>query len=57
MFFLGLLVGVLLGLIGALLVGPRVDDWFDSRMVDNSAEWQAFKKAFPAGKSQKWALF
>lgn len=53
MFFLGFLVGVLLGLIVALLLGPRVDDWFDGRMVDNSAEWQAFKKAFPVGESKK----
>ena len=53
MFFLGLLVGVLLGLIGALLMGPRVDDWFDSRIIDNSAEWQAFKEAFPVSKSKK----
>lgn len=53
MFFLGLLIGVLLGLIVALLLGPRVDDWFDSRIVDNSAEWRAFKEAFPVSKSKK----
>ena len=53
MFFLGLFIGVSIGLIGALLIAPRVDDWHHSRLVDNSAEWQAFKKAFPVGKSDK----
>ena len=53
MFFLGLCIGVSIGLIGALLVAPRVDDWHHGRLIDNSAEWQAFKKAFPVGKSDK----
>jgi len=53
MFFLGLFIGVSIGLIGALLIAPRVDDWHHSRLVDNSAEWQAFQKRFPIAKAKK----